>query len=73
MRQEELSKNLEDNQGFWGGNVITKKQITVEGTSGAFARKKDIQAAWENIYYKGGICRYKDWLVIKSDFILILN
>ena len=58
IRPEQILRNIEENTGFWGGNVITKRNVA-EGPSGAFARKRDNQSVWENQYYKGGICRYK--------------
>lgn len=59
VRPEEIIKNIEDNSGFWGGNVMSKRQVA-EGPSGTFARKRDNHSVWENMYYKSGICRYKE-------------
>jgi hypothetical protein len=47
VRPEEILKNIEENNGFWGGNVMSKKHVA-EGPSGTFARKRDIQSNWQN-------------------------
>jgi hypothetical protein len=64
VKPEEMLEAIQQTKGFWGGNRIRVNKNTFEGgfhkekgPSGTFARKDDLQAKWESMYYKRGICR----------------